>query len=222
MYSIWIVEDDEVIAKKMQEFLSTWNYSVSCVKDFHHILEEFIERKPDLVLMDLTLPYLNGYHWTQEIRKISKVPILFISSASDNMNVVMALSQGADDYIVKPFDLQVLAMKIQASLRRTYTFMGKTSILEWKDVRFLVDENIVRYQNQSVELTKNESKILKLLMEKKNMVVSRDELMEYLWKTDFYVDENALSVNMNRLRNKLETIGICDFIHTKKGMGYKV
>lgn len=222
MYTICIVEDDEIIASKMKQYLESWNYQVGCIHDFSNVLHEFIQMKPDLVLMDVTLPYFNGYHWTQEIRKISKVPIVFISSADENMNVIMALSQGADDYITKPFDLQILTSKIQAILRRTYDFTGKSNILECDSVRFLVDENMVHYQDKEIELTKNEGRILRLLMERKGTIVSRESLMEYLWKTDYYVDENALSVNVNRLRKKLADIGIVDFIHTKKGMGYSI
>ena len=172
--------------------------------------------------MDITLPHLNGYHWTLEIRKFSKVPILFVSSANDDMNIVMAISQGADDYITKPFDLQVLAAKIQALLRRTYDFNSQSHFIEHKGVRFNVEDNTVSFQDKSIELTKNEAKILRLLLERKNSIVSRDDLMEYLWKTDYYVDENALSVNVNRLRKKLEQIDIRDFIITKKGIGYLV
>lgn len=222
MYKIMIVEDDMVIASKIEEFLTSWNYAVTKVTDFKNVMEDFLNYMPDLVLMDVTLPYLNGYHWTSEIRKISKVPILFVSSANEDMNIVMAISQGADDYITKPFELQILAAKIQAILRRTYDFSGKMHFLEHHGVRFQLEDNTVFFEDKSVELTKNEGKILKLLMEKKNTIVKRDVLMEYLWKTDFYVDENALSVNVNRLRKKLESIGIHDFIQTKKGIGYLV
>ena len=221
-YKIFIVEDDKVISQKMAEFLSSWNYQVRQVHDFSKIMEEFIAFDPDLILMDITLPHLNGYHWTLEIRKFSKVPILFVSSANDDMNIVMAISQGADDYITKPFDLQVLAAKIQALLRRTYDFNSQSHFIEHKGVRFNVEDNTVSFQDKSIELTKNEAKILRLLLERKNSIVSRDDLMEYLWKTDYYVDENALSVNVNRLRKKLEQIDVRDFIITKKGIGYLV
>lgn len=222
IYKILIVEDDPVISQKMEQFLVSWNYEVKRIIDFTKVMEDFISFKPDIVLMDITLPHLNGYHWTTEIRKISKVPILFVSSANDNMNIVMAISQGADDYITKPFELQILAAKIQALLRRAYDFAGKTQFIEHKGVRFNSEDNTVTYKEQSVELTKNEAKILRLLLEKKNTIVNRDALMESLWKTDFYVDENALSVNVNRLRKKLEQIGVYDFIITKKGIGYLV
>lgn len=222
VYKIFIVEDDKVISQKMAEFLSSWNYQVRQVHVFSKIMEEFIAFDPDLILMDITLPHLNGYHWTLEIRKFSKVPILFVSSANDDMNIVMAISQGADDYITKPFDLQVLAAKIQALLRRTYDFNSQSHFIEHKGVRFNVEDNTVSFQDKSIELTKNEAKILRLLLERKNSIVSRDDLMEYLWKTDYYVDENALSVNVNRLRKKLEQIDVRDFIITKKGIGYLV
>ena len=222
MYKIMIIEDDEVISKKLDSFLSSWNYSVFRVEDFYSTMDHFHTFNPDLILMDITLPYLNGYLWTEKIRLESSVPIIFISSATDNMNVVMAISKGADDFICKPFDLNVLAAKITAMLRRTYDFVGNKNILEHKGVRFNLDDNTISYLSNSIELTKNEAKILRLLMEKKDTIVSRDRLMEYLWKTDFYVDENALSVNVNRLRKKLESIGIVDFIQTKKGLGYKV
>lgn len=222
MYKIMIVEDDEVISKKLEDFLCSWNYKVFRVTDFYHVYEDFCSFCPDLVLMDITLPYLNGYLWTEKIRLESRVPILFISSATDNMNIVMAISKGADDFVCKPFDLQVLAAKITALLRRTYDFVSNANVLEYQGVRFSLDENVVYFKEKEIELTKNEAKILRLLMEKKNTIVSRDALMEYLWKTDYYVDENALSVNVNRLRKKLESIGIVNFIQTKKGLGYKI
>lgn len=222
MYKIWIVEDDEIIASKMKQYLMSWGYDCEIISDFYHVIDEFKAYSPHLVLMDITLPYLNGYIWTEEIRKLSKVPIVFVSSANENMNIVMAISKGADDYITKPFDLTLLAAKLQAILRRTYDFSDNSNILEHKGIRFCLDDNMVYYKEQSIELTKNEAKILRLLMEKKDHIVSRDELMDYLWNTDFYVDENALSVNVNRLRKKLGGIGVSDFIETKKGLGYKV
>ena len=222
MYKIMIIEDDEVISKKLESFLSSWNYNVFRVVDFYTVLDNFHTFNPDLILMDITLPYLNGYLWTEKIRLESSVPIIFVSSATDNMNVVMAISKGADDFICKPFDLNVLGAKNTAMLRRTYDFVGNKNILEHKGVRFNLEDNTVSFLSNNIELTKNEAKILRLLMEKNDTIVSRDSLMEYLWKTDFYVDENALSVNVNRLRKKLESIGIVDFIQTKKGLGYKV
>lgn len=222
MYTILLVEDDNVIATKTAQFLKSWNYEVVLVKDFHDVMDTFFQCNPDLVLMDVTLPVLNGYHWTTQIHRVSKVPILFVSSAGDNMNIVMALSQGADDYITKPFELQILQAKIQALLRRTYDFSGKLNVLEHKGLRFVIEENKALYQDQEIELSKNEAKILHILLEKKDTIVSREEMMNYLWKTDFYVDENTLSVNVNRLRKKLESIGCTNYIETKKGWGYKI
>lgn len=222
MYTILLVEDDNVIATKTAQFLKSWNYEVVLVKDFHDVMDTFFQCNPDLVLMDVTLPVLNGYHWTTQIRRVSKVPILFVSSAGDNMNIVMALSQGADDYITKPFELQILQAKIQALLRRTYDFSGKLNVLEHKGLRFVIEENKTLYQDQEIELSKNEAKILHILLEKKDTIVSREEMMNYLWKTDFYVDENTLSVNVNRLRKKMESIGCTNYIETKKGLGYKI
>ncbi|WP_289183240.1 response regulator transcription factor [uncultured Dubosiella sp.] len=222
MYKILIVEDDEIISREIASFLSTWGYDTKRVVQFDKVVETWVDYGADLVLMDISLPYKNGFYWTEKIRTYSKVPIVFISSANDNMNIVMAIARGADDFIAKPFDSQVLVAKIQAILRRTYDFSGKTDLLTHKDVQFNIGDNVVSYNGQSVELTKNEGKILRLLMEKKDTIVSREELMEYLWKTDYYVDENALSVNVNRVRKKLERIGIVDFVQTRKGIGYIV
>ena len=220
MYKIMVVEDDQTIAFGMKKFLESWNYQVVCVGEFKDIMKIFQVENPDIVLLDLILPYFNGFYWCEQIRKVSKVPIMFLSSASDNMNIVMAISSGADDFISKPVDLTVLVAKIQAMIRRSYDFAGKTNFLEHKEVRFYSDDNTVRYKEQMVELTKNESRILKILMENKGKIVKRDEMMEALWQTDCYVDENTLSVNVNRLRKKLEQIGIYGFIQTKKGIGY--
>ena len=215
-----IVEDDSVIANQMSKFLYTWDYHVEIATDLRNVMNDFSNIRPDLVFLDITLPYKNGYYWCEEIRKVSKVPIIFISSASDNMNIVMAMNAGADDYIAKPFDLQVLVAKLQALLRRTYDFANQMNFLEYEGVRLNIGNNVVIYEDKSVELTKNEGKILKILLERKGEIVERDTLMEYLWKTDCYVDDNTLSVNVNRLRKTLEEIGICDFIKTKKGIGY--
>lgn len=222
MYRIFIVEDDEIIARSIKNHLLSWDYEVQCVKDFSKVLQEFISFDPQLVLMDITLPFFNGYHWCGEIRKISKIPVVFLSSASDNMNIVMAVNMGADDFIAKPFDLDVLTVKIQAMLRRSYDFTGTSSVLEHKGAMLNLTEATLTYQEEKIELTKNDLKILQVLMENKEKVVSRDTLMTKLWESDSYVDENTLSVNMNRLRKKLEAIGLCNFIMTKKGIGYRL
>ncbi len=222
MYKIFMVEDDEIIARSIREHLQAWNYDVCCVEDFSNVVAEFVRFDPQLVLMDITLPFFNGYHWCSEIRKISKVPVIFLSSAADNMNIVMAVNMGADDFIPKPFDLEVLTVKIQAMLRRSYDFAGTGSMLEHKGAILNLNETTLTYQEQKIELTKNEFRILEILMENKEKVVSRETLMTKLWESDNYVDENTLSVNVNRLRKKLEAVGLEEFILTKKGIGYRL
>lgn len=214
MYKIFMVEDDEIIARSIREHLQAWNYDVCCVEDFSNVVAEFVRFDPQLVLMDITLPFFNGYHWCSEIRKISKVPVIFLSSAADNMNIVMAVNMGADDFIPKPFDLEVLTVKIQAMLRRSYDFAGTGSMLEHKGAILNLNETTLTYQEQKIELTKNEFRILEILMENKEKVVSRETLMTKLWESDNYVDENTLSVNVNRLRKKLEALGLEEFILT--------
>lgn len=222
MYKIFMVEDDEIIERSIREHLQAWNYDVCCVEDFSNVVAEFVRFDPQLVLMDITLPFFNGYHWCSEIRKISKVPVIFLSSAADNMNIVMAVNMGADDFIPKPFDLEVLTVKIQAMLRRSYDFAGTGSMLEHKGAILNLNETTLTYQEQKIELTKNEFRILEILMENKEKVVSRETLMTKLWESDNYVDENTLSVNVNRLRKKLEALGLEEFILTKKGIGYRL
>lgn len=222
MYKIFMVEDDEIIARSIREHLQAWNYDVCCVEDFSNVVAEFVRFDPQLVLMDITLPFFNGYHWCSEIRKISKVPVIFLSSAADNMNIVMAVNMGADDFIPKPFDLEVLTVKIQAMLRRSYDFAGTGSMLEHRGAILNLNETTLTYQEQKIELTKNEFRILEILMENKEKVVSRETLMTKLWESDNYVDENTLSVNVNRLRKKLEALGLEEFILTKKGIGYRL
>lgn len=217
-----MVEDDEIIARSIREHLQAWNYDVCCVEDFSNVVAEFVRFDPQLVLMDITLPFFNGYHWCSEIRKISKVPVIFLSSAADNMNIVMAVNMGADDFIPKPFDLEVLTVKIQAMLRRSYDFAGTGSMLEHKGAILNLNETTLTYQEQKIELTKNEFRILEILMENKEKVVSRETLMTKIWESDNYVDENTLSVNVNRLRKKLEALGLEEFILTKKGIGYRL
>ncbi len=217
-----MVEDDEIIARSIREHLQAWNYDVCCVEDFSNVVAEFVRFDPQLVLMDIPLPFFNGYHWCSEIRKISKVPVIFLSSAADNMNIVMAVNMGADDFIPKPFDLEVLTVKIQAMLRRSYDFAGTGSMLEHKGAILNLNETTLTYQEQKIELTKNEFRILEILMENKEKVVSRETLMTKLWESDNYVDENTLSVNVNRLRKKLEALGLEEFILTKKGIGYRL
>lgn len=222
MYRILVVEDDEVIAGAIAKSVAKWGYEVECVSDFQDVLGHFVRFDPQLVLLDLSLPFYNGFHWCSEIRKLSKVPIIFISSASDNLNIVLAMNMGGDDFIVKPFDLTVLAAKIRALLRRTYDFAGQTNLLEHKGAILNLSEATLTYQGEKVQLTRNEHRILQLLLENKGQVVTREALMNYLWETDSYVDDNTLTVNVTRLRRKLEGLGPRGLIVTKKSMGYMV
>ena len=222
LYKILVVEDDLVIAKTVAKHITSWGYEAKYITDFQNVLGEFINFDPQLVLMDIGLPFFNGYHWCSEIRKLSKVPIMFISSASDNMNIVLAINMGGDDFIAKPFDLTVLTAKIQALLRRTYDFTGQTTLLEHQGAILNLSDFTLSFEGQKVDLTRNEHKILQTLLENKDVVVSRETLMTRLWETDSYVDENTLTVNIARLRRKLDSIGLEDFILTKKGQGYVV
>lgn len=222
MQKIMIVEDDEVIASAIQKHLETWNYEVDVIDDFEHVLEKYIQIQPELILLDISLPFYNGYHWCEQIRKISSVPIIFISSASENMNIVMAISMGADDFITKPFDFSVLTAKIQALLRRTYSFSKSMQVLTYKELVLNILDATISYQEQTIDLTKNELKILQILFEKSETFVSRDDLMIALWQSNEFIDDNTLSVNMNRLRKKLDDFHIEHLIQTKKGLGYKL
>ncbi len=220
MYKLLIVEDEQGISEEIKRQAENWGLEVRCAADFRNIMAEFAEFDPQIVLMDIALPFFDGYHWCSEIRKVSKVPIIFISSASDNMNIVMAMNMGADDFIAKPFDGSVLIAKVQAMLRRTYDFGGAMPVLEHKGALLNTGDGCLTYGEEKLELTKNEYRILLCLMENKGTIVRREKLMEALWATDSFVDENTLSVNVGRLRKKLEAVGLKDFIATKFGAGY--
>lgn len=220
MYKIMLVEDDENMANAMRTQLQAWGYEVYCIKNFQKVTEEFLAVEPQLVLLDIMLPFFNGYHWCSEIRKHSNVPILFISSASDNMNIIMAMNMGGDDFIAKPFDLNVLLAKVQAILRRTYDLTGSIPVLEHKGAILNLNDMTLHYGEQILDLTRNEFRILQTLLEQKGKVVSRNTLMMRLWEIDSYVEENTLTVNINRLRKKLVEIGLEDYIKTKVGCGY--
>lgn len=222
MYRIMVIEDDITIAKTSADYLMRWNYDVKYIRDFKNITEQVIQFDPHLILLDVMLPYYNGFHWCTEIRKFSKVPILFISSASDNMNIVMAMNMGGDDFIAKPFDFDVLTAKIGALMRRTYSFQGMVNCIEHNGVILNLSNTSITYHDEKIELTKNDYRITQILMENIGNVVSRDEIMQRLWDNDNYIDDNTLSVNINRLRKKLSDIGLDDFITTKKGIGYMV
>ena len=220
MYKIMLVEDDENMANAMRTQLQAWGYEVYCIQNFQKVTEEFLAVEPQLVLLDIMLPFFNGYHWCSEIRKHSNVPILFISSASDNMNIIMAMNMGGDDFIAKPFDLNVLLAKVQAILRRTYDLTGSIPVLEHKCAILNLNDMTLHYGEQILDLTRNEFRILQTLLEQKGKVVSRNTLMMRLWEIDSYVEENTLTVNINRLRKKLVEIGLEDYIKTKVGCGY--
>ena len=222
MYRILLVEDDPGIAQAVCAHLRQWELDARCVQNFRAVMEEFTAFDPQLVLLDISLPFFNGYHWCTQIRAVSRVPVVFLSSASENMNIVMAMNMGADDFIAKPFDLNVLLAKIQAILRRTYDFAAPAPTLEHRGAVLNTADASLMYQGQRIELTKNDYRILQTLLERKGSVVSRETLMEKLWETDSFVDENTLTVNIARLRRKLEAAGLPDYITTKKGLGYLI
>ncbi len=217
-----IVEDDRGIAEAVKKQAESWGLEALAVSDFSGVMDEFARFEPHIVLLDISLPFYNGYHWCGEIRKVSKVPVIFISSASDNMNIIMAMNMGADDFIAKPFDQSVLIAKIMALLRRSYDFAPSKNILTHKGAALDPGAGVLNYDGERIELTKNESRILLCLMESKGQTVSRERLMERLWETDSFVDENTLTVNVNRLRKKLDKAGLSGFITTKFGVGYMI
>ena len=220
MHKILLVEDDEVIRQQVKKMLEQWGYEVVLVEDFMEVLSIFVKVEPHLFLMDIGLPLFNGYHWCQEIRKVSKVPIMFLSSRDQAMDIVMAINMGGDDFVTKPFDQNVLLAKIQGLLRRSYEFGKDQSLLEYMGVILNLKAMDLVYQGEVVSLTKNEFQILQVLFERSGNIVSREDLMKELWNSDFFIDDNTLSVNVARLRKKLEAVGLKDFIETKKGVGY--
>ena len=220
MHKILLDEDDEVIRQQVKKILEQWEYEVVLVEDFMEVLSLFVKEEPHLVLMDIGLPLFNGYHWCQEIRKVSKVPIMFLSSRDQAMDIVMAINMGGDDFVTKPFDQNVLLAKIQGLLRRSYEFGKDQSLLEYMGVILNLKAMDLVYQGEVVSLTKNEFQILQVLFERSGNIVSREDLMKELWNSDFFIDDNTLSVNVARLRKKLEAVGLKDFIETKKGVGY--
>ncbi|MGN1158981.1 MAG: response regulator transcription factor [Lachnospiraceae bacterium] len=220
MYRILIVEDDQGIAEAVKKQAQMWELEVMCVQNFRNVMADFAEFEPHLVLLDISLPFFNGYHWCSEIRRVSNVPIIFISSAADNMNIVMAMNMGADDFIAKPFDQSVAMAKIQGMLRRTYEFASSVPVLEHRGALLHTGDHSLTYEEDKIPLTKNEYRILLALMQNKGKVVTREKLIELLWETDSFVDENTLTVNIGRLRKKLDSAGLSDFITTKFGVGY--
>ncbi|EQE31370.1 transcriptional regulatory family protein [Clostridioides difficile CD38] len=201
--------------------LTKWGHDVHQIENLENIIEEFKNYNPELVLLDINLPFYDGFHWCNEIRKISKVPIIFISSRNSNMDVIMGVNLGADDYIQKPFSVDVLVAKVNALLRRTYNFVDNNSNqIIHNGVTLDLSTATINYEDNTIELTKNEIKILHELMKYKGQIVSRNKLMKKLWDNDWFVDDNTLTVNVNRIRSKLNEIGLEDFIETKRGLGY--
>lgn len=222
MYTILIVEDDAAIAGVMREHLERWGFSVVLAEDFQHVLDTFRRVKPHLTILDISLPFFNGYYWCMEIRKESQVPVLFLSSHAENADVVMAVNMGGDDYVIKPFAMEVLVAKINAMMRRAYSYFTEAQTLAAGGALLSVGEGALTYQGVRVDLTRNENRILTMLLENKNQIVSRDAIMKHLWDDENFVDDNTLTVNVNRLRRKLACAGLTDFVETKKGEGYIV
>ena len=208
------------IAQAIKEQAEMWDLQAKCVQDFRGVMADFAQYDPHLVLLDIVLPFFDGYHWCSEIRKVSKVPVIFISSASDNMNIVMAMNMGADDFIAKPFDQSVLMAKINAMLRRTYDFAASVPVLEHRGALLNTGDHSLTYREEKIPLTRNEYCVVLTLMENKGKVVSRERLIERLWATDSFIDDNTLTVNVSRLRRKLDAAGLPEFITTKFGVGY--
>ena len=219
---IFIIEDDQSLSNEIKLALSKWGYSVGQVNDFENITNEVLDSNPKLILMDINLPSYDGFYWCSQIRNFMKVPIIFISSRDNDMDIIMSINMGGDDYITKPFSPQVLVAKIQAILRRTYSYNNdlKSDVIKFKDITLNIVEGKLYFKGENVDLTKNELKIMNILMSNQEKIVSREEIIEELWDTDEFISENTLTVNVNRLRKKLKSIGLEDVIETKKGQGY--
>ena len=212
MYRILIVEDDSTIASNVAAHLERWDYETKQIEDFKCVMEAFQQFDPQLVILDIGLPFYNGFYWCQEIRKIS--------SMNDNMNIVMAMNMGGDEFIEKPFDLNVLTAKVQALLRRAYSFKGNVNVLEHEGMLLNLNDASLSYKGEKISLTKNEFRILQMLMENSGKIIARDDIIARLWESDAFIDDNTLTVNVARLRKKLENVGMEERIKTKKGIGY--
>jgi DNA-binding response OmpR family regulator len=222
-YRVYLVEDDGMLAEEISKLLMKWGYEVRSVQMFDNILEEFLAVQPHVVLMDVNIPSFDGFYWCKRIREVSAVPIVYISSRDSSMDVIMGMNNGGDDYLMKPFDNAVLVARLQAVIRRTYEYnLQEAHILRYRGLNLNLSEAVASYEDKKCELTKNELKILKLLLENRGKIVTRQALMRSLWDEEIYVNENTLTVNVNRVRNKLEELGLTSFITTKKGMGYVV
>ena len=219
---IFIVEDDDVIAKTIGNYLNRWAFTVELVQKFDQVDAEIRAAAPDLVIMDISLPYFNGFHWLSELRKHSKVPVIFLTSSGDDMNLVMAMNLGADDFLAKPIELPVLLAKIQGMLRRTYQYQQTDTNLNHGEFALVPTDNQLRSPTQVIDLTPTETKLLSLLFGADGEVVTREAMIEKLWEGDEFIDRNALAVNMNRLRKKVAPVGLNQLIETVKGKGYRL
>jgi response regulator len=221
-FKIFLIEDDEIIAKSLKKFLENWSYDVYLVEDFEKVFEEYKKIDPAIILIDISLPFFNGYYWCEQVRKVSNLPIIFISSASENLNKIMAMNMGADDYITKPFDLELLLAKIKALLRRSYEYTEISNNIAYEDIVIDRDKMLLIFDNKQISLTKNEYLILEMMFAHPQKVFRREEFMDKIWQTDEFIDDNTLTVNIMRLRKKLEEIGLSNFIKTKKKVGYYI
>lgn len=223
MYKIMIIEDDITLCSEIAEGLTRWGFDAIVVKNFEEIFNEFAKNNPHLIIMDINLPYFDGFHWCQKIREVSKVPIIYLSSRNSNMDIIMAIKMGGDDFVTKPFSMDILVTKLHALLRRVYSYGENSSqVLEYNGAVLNINDSTLIYNENKLELTKNEFKILILLMKNKGKIISRDRIMRSLWDDDTFINDNTLTVNVNRLRKRLEDIGLKDFIETRKGQGYVI
>lgn len=223
MYRIMMIEDDEKIRRIVADTLKKWQYDVVEVTQFDQVLPEFEQTSPHLILLDINLPVFDGYYWCQQIRSVSKVPIIFLSSRNQNMDIIMAINMGGDDFIQKPFDLDILLAKISALIRRKYTYQDEENIhFIHRGLKLNVTNSTIEFNGQSNELSRNEFILLQLMMRNIGKIVSRDDLMQALWNEEQFVDDNTLTVNVNRMRRKIAAIGLEDFIVTRKGFGYLI
>lgn len=222
MKKILLIEDDLALANEIKWNLEKWGFHVSLIENFEYIIETFLEIQPLIVIMDVNLPFFDGFHWCAKIREISTTPIIFLSSRDSNLDLMMGIHHGGDDYLTKPISTDVLISKINAMLRRTYDYVGQSNIIYVDNLNFDIEKGTIKYQNQTLELTKNEIKILTTLLKQKGKIVTREQLMMSLWNDDEFISDNTLTVNVNRLRNRLKEIGLDDYIKTKKGIGYMI
>ena len=221
-FKIFLIEDDEIIAKSLKKFLENWSYDVYLVKDYEKVFEEYKKIDPAIILIDISLPFFNGYYWCEQVRKVSNLPIIFISSASENLNKIMAMNMGADDYITKPFDLELLLAKIKALLRRSYEYTEPSHNIAYKDIVIDRDRMVLSFGYSQLSLSKNEYLILEMMFVHPEKIFQREEIMDKIWQTDEFIDDNTLTVNIMRLRKKLDSIGLKNFIKTKKKVGYYI